>query len=260
MVSSVQSLDRLGHWGDMMNDSAEILFQAFLQEAIVSSSGMGRDVHFWHCPSSISCANHSDLAPRKGRQGRLFLCFKNIYKWDMKVLDIDVNRWEKLASDWSLWRLEIGSTLTRDEAKWPQVAGERKVQWKNSQATMRTLPDSAYRCSLCNRDCHYWVGLYSHNWCCSTDWYLYQRYIFMVSGDQSRPTSSNSFPIFIIEIFISFTLIPDSPLLQQDRHPKLHQEWLFQCLLTQNLKETRKKMRAESMHLDLIYTTTHAAC
>ena len=29
----------------MMDDSAEILFQSFLQEALVSSSGMGRDVH-----------------------------------------------------------------------------------------------------------------------------------------------------------------------------------------------------------------------
>ena len=31
--------------GDMRDDSAEILFQYFLQEALVSSSGMGRYVH-----------------------------------------------------------------------------------------------------------------------------------------------------------------------------------------------------------------------
>ena len=60
--SSVQSLDWLGcHW-DMGDDSAEILFHFFLQEALVSSSGMGRYVqslmlsiqHFlcrtWHRP------------------------------------------------------------------------------------------------------------------------------------------------------------------------------------------------------------------
>ena len=41
----VQSLDKLGHRGDMRVDSAEILSQSFLQEALVSSSGMGRDVH-----------------------------------------------------------------------------------------------------------------------------------------------------------------------------------------------------------------------
>ena len=43
--SSVQSLERLGRRGDMRNDLAEILFQSFLQEAPVSSSGMGRDDH-----------------------------------------------------------------------------------------------------------------------------------------------------------------------------------------------------------------------
>ena len=45
-VSSVQSLYRLGHRGDMKDDLAEILFQYFLKEALVSSYGMGRDVHF----------------------------------------------------------------------------------------------------------------------------------------------------------------------------------------------------------------------
>ena len=43
--SSVQSLDHLNHRGDIRDDSAEILLQTFLQEALMSSSGMGRDVH-----------------------------------------------------------------------------------------------------------------------------------------------------------------------------------------------------------------------
>ena len=49
---SLQSLDRLGRQGDMKDDSAETLFQSFLQEALrssgpsaVRSCGMGRDVH-----------------------------------------------------------------------------------------------------------------------------------------------------------------------------------------------------------------------
>ena len=45
--SSFQSLDESGRRGDMTDDSAEILFQSFLQEAIVSSSGVGRDFHSW---------------------------------------------------------------------------------------------------------------------------------------------------------------------------------------------------------------------
>ena len=42
---AVRSLDRLGRRGGMRDDSAEILFQSFLQEALVGSSGMGRDIH-----------------------------------------------------------------------------------------------------------------------------------------------------------------------------------------------------------------------
>ena len=45
--SSVQ-LNSLTDWvpgGDMRDGSAENLFQSFLQEALISSSGMGRDVH-----------------------------------------------------------------------------------------------------------------------------------------------------------------------------------------------------------------------
>ena len=40
--SSVQSLDRMGHRGDMKDDSAEIFLQSFLQKALVSCSGMGK--------------------------------------------------------------------------------------------------------------------------------------------------------------------------------------------------------------------------
>ena len=42
---SVQATDWLDRQGDMTDDSAAILFKCFLQEAILGSSGMGRDVH-----------------------------------------------------------------------------------------------------------------------------------------------------------------------------------------------------------------------
>ena len=47
--SSIQSLTDWvmgGRGGDMKDDSAESLFQSVLQEALVSGSGTGRDVHF----------------------------------------------------------------------------------------------------------------------------------------------------------------------------------------------------------------------
>ena len=43
-ISSVHSLDRLSRRGDTREDSAEILFQSYLREAIVSSPGKGRGV------------------------------------------------------------------------------------------------------------------------------------------------------------------------------------------------------------------------
>ena len=58
-ITSVQSLDRLGRLGDMRDDSAEIFFQSFLQEAIVSNSGMGRDVH------SLMLSIHFLCRPRR---------------------------------------------------------------------------------------------------------------------------------------------------------------------------------------------------
>ena len=45
VFSSVQSLDQFGRRWDLRDDSAEILFQSFLQEALVNRSRMGRDVH-----------------------------------------------------------------------------------------------------------------------------------------------------------------------------------------------------------------------
>ena len=43
--SSARSFDQLGRQGDMRDHSAEILFQSFLRDIIVSSSDIGRDVH-----------------------------------------------------------------------------------------------------------------------------------------------------------------------------------------------------------------------
>ena len=61
-ISSVQ-FSRLNDW--VVGGIWGILFQSFLQEAIVSSSGVGRDVHSWCCPSSISSADHGVAHPQR---------------------------------------------------------------------------------------------------------------------------------------------------------------------------------------------------
>ena len=72
---SGQFLDRLGRRGDTTDDSADILFLAFLQEALVSSCGMGRDVHSLML-SSISSADHSVAHPSRCPGGWSFLHVK----------------------------------------------------------------------------------------------------------------------------------------------------------------------------------------
>ena len=61
--SQFQSLHGSGHRGDMRDDSAESLFQSFLREAILSSSGMGRDVH-----TLTLSIQHFLCCPSRGRQ------------------------------------------------------------------------------------------------------------------------------------------------------------------------------------------------
>ena len=56
MYSSVQSLNRPGRRWDTSDASAEILSQLFfLRENIVSSSGMGRDVHALSDVATAGC-------------------------------------------------------------------------------------------------------------------------------------------------------------------------------------------------------------
>ena len=64
--SSVQFAVQLGCRGNMTDDSAEILFQSFLQEALLSSSGMGRDVH-----SLMLSIQHFICLPRGCRASKM---------------------------------------------------------------------------------------------------------------------------------------------------------------------------------------------
>ena len=53
----------------MTDDSGEILFQSFLQEAVVSSSGAGRDVHSLTRPPRFSYADHGIVDPPRYPEG-----------------------------------------------------------------------------------------------------------------------------------------------------------------------------------------------
>ena len=83
VVSSVQSLDRLDRRVDTRDDSAEILFLSFLQEALVSSSGLGRDVHFL-----MLSTQHFLCRPRRRPRGMPELC-----KFRLLTMNKLVSQW-----------------------------------------------------------------------------------------------------------------------------------------------------------------------
>ena len=106
--SSVQFLDRLDRRGDMRDDSAEILFQSFLQVALVSSSGMGRDVH------SLTLCFH-------GFTDTLHLCFlsftvkKQKRRWTLSLRWISVVGLKATSKE---YRSNVGLNVYGISAEW----------------------------------------------------------------------------------------------------------------------------------------------
>ena len=84
LCSSVQSLYQYGRRGDLRDDSAEILFQSFLREVNVNSSGMGGDVHSLMLSSGINFPLPTTVSPTL--QGALRDGFgKAVVAHDMRV-------------------------------------------------------------------------------------------------------------------------------------------------------------------------------
>ena len=86
---SVHFLDRLGRWGDMRHDLAELLFISLLQETFVSSSGMGRYIHYWSCPSSISSADHGIAHPLRCPEGWVWRGRRGM--WHARTIQVAVS-------------------------------------------------------------------------------------------------------------------------------------------------------------------------
>ena len=73
----------------------------FFREAIVSRSGMDRNIHI--LTLSIQPSSSAIIIVINMR--------------DIKAFDVNVDSWEELANDRSLLRQELGSVLQRGEAK-----------------------------------------------------------------------------------------------------------------------------------------------
>ena len=107
---------------------------------------------------------YGELAEGKRAIGRPMLRFRDVCKRDMMALDIDVSTWEELAEDRAGWRRELQLGLGRGEEKLKQAAADkrRKRKEKEQMGNVQLQGPSQHVCSLCGRDCHSRIGLYSH--------------------------------------------------------------------------------------------------
>ena len=109
---------------------------------------------------------YGELAYGKRSIGRPQLRYRDVVKRDMKTVDINTESWESLAANRFKWREALTKHLKSGEEKLTQAATERRIRRKQSDSLDR--PETEHRCSLCNKDCHSRIGLFSHRPRCSS--------------------------------------------------------------------------------------------
>ena len=98
-------------------------------------------------------------------RGRPQLQHKEICKWDLKALGMDINRWETLTSECSSLEQALHHDLSQFEENLVQQA-EAKRQSRNQQ-NQGAGEETDCICFQCGRDCHSRIVLPSHTRCCS---------------------------------------------------------------------------------------------
>ena len=99
---------------------------------------------------------YGELVQGNRSRGRPELQYKDICKWDLKALGMDLNRWETLTSDRSAWRQVVHHGLSQ------QAEAKRQPQKQQNQAAGQ---GTDWICVHCGRDCHSRIGLLSHTRC-----------------------------------------------------------------------------------------------
>ena len=91
--------------------------------------------------------------------------YKDICKWDLKALEMDLNRWETLTSERSAWRQVVHHSLSQFEETLVQQAEAKRQSRKQQNQGARRGTDCI--CLQCGRDGHSRISLLSHTRCCS---------------------------------------------------------------------------------------------
>ncbi|KAJ7324817.1 hypothetical protein JRQ81_017837, partial [Phrynocephalus forsythii] len=90
---------------------------------------------------------YGELMQRKHPRGRQQLQYKDICKRDLKALGMDLNSWETLTSDRTVWRQDIQHGLHKFEEAFVQQAEEKRQAWKERNS--RTGQEKEYICPQC---------------------------------------------------------------------------------------------------------------
>ena len=75
------------------------------------------------------------------------LRFRDACKRDLGSMDIDVRRWEEMATDQDRWRMKIRRGLAVSEARRRQAARDKSARRNDSQWTALRAPTSDVECA-----------------------------------------------------------------------------------------------------------------
>ena len=90
---------------------------------------------------------YSELTSGQRSTGHLQLRYKDACKRDMKALDININSWKDLTTDFTSWRSTLHKQLQTSKKKLTAVAAEKQACKKETAANR---PESMHRCDLCD--------------------------------------------------------------------------------------------------------------
>ena len=110
-----------------------------------------------HIPKDLL---YGELQHGTRQKGRPNLRFKDICKRDRKALNININTWETMASDSTVWKCTVHEGLAGFEEHLYQKSEETRCLRKERSQTI--LQPSNFVCDNCSKDCHSNIGLISH--------------------------------------------------------------------------------------------------
>ena len=106
---------------------------------------------------------YGELAAGVRSAGRPFLRFEVVCKRDMKFAELDINSWESVAADRTLWRGAMESAVAVAERKRSAATAAKRTRRHECQTyPVGTDRVTSFPCGRCGKICRSIIGLRSH--------------------------------------------------------------------------------------------------